>query len=211
MTENHAFISYAGPDRDLVLNLKTLLSDYGISAWVYERDKTLGDDAWVEIEDQLRASRVVFLLISEHSGEALGQQREFAMCLDRVRREKTTDFIVPLLRDGCRFADLPEQLRAISGEQIDCYNIRTVSQDIAHRFFPSVVGEKYEHGYVCPHPGQWLEIAKVDAHIEDKHSVGDLVYFRQLSPLGLFECYCLWVPEMMAAEFRKVWRVTEAA
>ncbi len=188
---HHAFISYASPDRDLTLNLRSRLGDYGIQAWVYERDKTIGDQAWSEIEQQLRAARVVFIMLSTDSPSARGQQREFEMCLDRVRATKDADFLVPLiLDDDLQFGDLPEELSSINGERLDAFNIRSVTESLAHRYFPTLVGDRFRHGYVCPTPGDWLQIAKFDARIESGFSVGDVLYFRQLSPMGLFECYC---------------------
>jgi len=93
----HAFISYAASDSDLAANLRSRPADFGIGAWMYERDKLLGAVVWKEIERQLRASRVLLALISKDSDKSYGQKREFRMCVERIRRGKGAEFLVPAL------------------------------------------------------------------------------------------------------------------
>ena len=38
-------------------------------------------------------------------------------------------------------------------------------------------------------PGDWLKVSNIDEFIGTHVALGDKLYFRTLSPMGLFECY----------------------
>jgi hypothetical protein len=47
-----------------------------------------------------------------------------------------------------------------------------------------------QHGQdQAPQPGTWLQVSSLDQWIEEYVALGDLLYFRAETPMGLFECY----------------------
>ncbi len=69
------------------------------------------------------------------------------------------------------------------------YTVKSVAMNFARSLFPELFEAEQEREWKCPRPGQWLEVSMIDAYIEEYFQLGDPVYFRRLSPLGLFECY----------------------
>jgi len=41
----------------------------------------------------------------------------------------------------------------------------------------------------APLPGTWLQVSRLDKVIRHDLALGDKLYFRMLSPIGLFGCY----------------------
>jgi hypothetical protein len=46
-----------------------------------------------------------------------------------------------------------------------------------------------EPSWRFPVPGTWLQVSRLDPEIEEAFAIGDKLYFRAISPMGLFECY----------------------
>ena len=72
---------------------------------------------------------------------------------------------------------------------MDAYNVQSVAQKLAWQLFPDIADAERGEPWKCPKPGQWLEVCRIDRLVEEYFKKGDLLYFRRLSPLGLFECY----------------------
>ena len=173
----------------MVENLAGRLRESGVESWVYSVDKTLGNDSWAEIIERIHTSRIFIFVASEHSINATGQHRELEIALDRVRQENTPPQFLPIVIDQVRFESLPEALRCINGLRLDTYTIKSTAQEIARRFFPELSTAEKSRDWKYPRPGQWLEVCNLDPWIEEKFDIGDQVYFRRISPLGLFECF----------------------
>lgn len=186
---NHAFICHPSKDAALVENLAGRLGDLGIKAWVYSLDRTLSEGVWREIEQRIADCRLFIFVASKHSQDAQGQHRELELALDRFKRSHLELKMVPVLLDNLDFAALPEELARVNGLTLDAYTVKSTAQEIATTFFPELEAAKKSKDWRCPRPGQWLEVCNLDPCTEQKFDVGDRVYFRRLSPLGLFECY----------------------
>ena len=70
------FISYAGPDMDIIENFQDRLKGFGVTSWVYSIDATLSEDAWVEIEKQIHSCAVMIFAVSSYTDSAEGQKKE---------------------------------------------------------------------------------------------------------------------------------------
>lgn len=173
----------------MVENLRRHLRSYGVGAWVYSRDSTLAANAWDEIESNLLDSQFVIFVISEHWNRAAGKQRELEITLDMFVPIAGVERFFPVVLNGAEFRDLPELLRQKNGLLLDAHNVREVAWKIASRIFPDVAGTEAKQPWKVPVPGQWLEIQQVQREIEAYFEIGDKLYFRALSPMGLFECY----------------------
>lgn len=190
------FISYPGDRADIAGNLSGRLRELGIRAWVYFQDRLLADDIWNEIRQRIGEARVFAFLISKDSLQSPGQRRELDMALARVQQEIHNPSIFPILIDegvsfGVSFHELPEALQRRNGRRMHGENVRTVAWEIAEQFFPETVKKwTNEARWRHPRPGDWLEICKMEGtEIVEYFELGDRLYFRRLSPLGLFECY----------------------
>ncbi len=109
--------------------------------------------------------------------------------MERLTQTNVELKMVPVLLDNLNFGSLPDELSHVNGLSLDAYTVKSVAQEIATTFFPELVAAEKNRGWRCPRPGQWLEICNLDQWTEQKFDLGDRVYFRRLSPLGLFECY----------------------
>jgi len=183
------FISYPDKDADIVENLKGRLQEYGIKAWIYSDDKTLSIDLWNEIENKIKNCKVFIYIFSKHSKNALGQQREFDFVLKQIKGRNINIKIFPIILGDIRFSDLPRNIKHINGLYLNSYNIKTCAFKITNFFFPEIFNEFNKKEWKYPKPGQWLQVCKIDEMIEQYFDIGDLLYFRRISPLGLFECY----------------------
>ena len=187
--EYHIFISYATPDTDLIENFKDHLKNNGIEAWVYSLDKTLAEDFWDEICEKMHSSRVIIFAISEYTASAKGQKKEIEIALNKVRHIDEDKKIFPIALRDTPFSIFPDELSHKNGVRLDAYNVRTVSSNLAKTFFPELVEGYASKEWHYPLPGQWLEVSDMDEGLEDYFDIGDKLYFRSISPLGLFECY----------------------
>lgn len=185
----HAFICHPSKDAAIVENLAGRLRDLGVEAWVYSLDRTLSEGVWSEIEQRVTECQLFIFVGSNHSLDAQGQHRELQLALERLKQTNVGLKMVPVLLDNLDFGSLPAELSHVNGLTLDAYTVKSTAQVIATTFFPELVAAYKNKDWRCPYPGQWLEICNLDQWTEEKFELGDRVYFRRLSPLGLFECY----------------------
>ena len=187
--KHQVFISYPGPNEDIVENLAGRLRELGVAAWVYSIDKTLAEASWAEIEAKIDESEVFLFAASRFSKDAQGQHRELALALGKIRTVKANLRAFPVVLDDVGFRHLPAELAAINGVRLDAFSVKSTAFAIARTFFPELLETHKIQEWRYPRPGQWLEVCQIDPWIEEYFDLGDRVYFRRLSPLGLFECY----------------------
>lgn len=187
--KHQIFLSYATDDQDLVENFADHLLRLGIKAWVYSIDKTLSADLWEEIENTLRQAELFVYVVSAHSAGASGQQRELDMAVKRVKGSAPAFKLLPIAIGDLAFSELPEALRNINGVRLSAHTVASTAHQVARQFFPDLFDTTRNQPWKCPKPGEWLEVCSIDPGIEESLSLGDQLYFRRLSPLGLFECY----------------------
>jgi TIR domain len=187
--KHQVFVSYPAPNEDIVENLAGRLRELGVAAWVYSIDKTLAEDSWAEIEAKIDESEVFLFVASKFSKDAKGQHRELSLALSKIRTVKANVRAFPVVLDDVGFRNLPDELAAINGARLDAFNVKSTAFAIAKTFFPELLATHKIQEWRSPRPGQWLEVCQIDPWIEEYFDLGDRVYFRRLSPLGLFECY----------------------
>ena len=183
------FLSYADPDQDLVENFADRLLQNGIKAWVYSIDKTLSEEIWSEIETRIDEAEIFVFAASFDSCGAHGQRREFEMAVEKVQHQGGELQLLPIVLRDFPFSELPTSLQRINGFRLDAFNVKSTAQHLARAFFPDLFDNARNEPWKCPRPGQWLEVCKINQGIEGYLEQGNLLYFRRLSPLGLFECY----------------------
>lgn len=183
------FISYANNEIHIVENLREKFQDIGINAWVYSRDSTLGKDMYEEIEEKLKECNVVIFVVSDSSPNANGQQKEIELVLQKIEDTAGTSKIIPLFITGTNPQNFPEALRNKNGDFLDIDSLKSVVHKIAVHAFPSLVNKKVGQSWNYPIPGSWLEVSNLDKLLEQYFNIGDKLYFRAISPMGLFECY----------------------
>ena len=181
------FISYPKNSQDIVENLRGKLKEFNVDAWVYSRDKTLSENAWVEIETKIIKSKLFIYAFSKETPKAEGQSREINIALKHSEKNKDVN-ILPISIDEPCFSQLPKDIKFINGDTLTAYNVKSIAKAIVNRFFTE--NDKtniIEWNY--PVPGDWLEVVNFDEYVEEDLDIGDKLYFRKISPLGLFECY----------------------
>ncbi len=182
------FVSYPDPENDIVGSLRECLSDLGIRAWVYSHDKTIAKDAWDEINEKIMSCQMIVYVVSKLSITAKGQHRELNMAIELMAKTRPDLLTVPVLvGDNISFSDIPDAIRNINGLYLDSFSKKTTALEIAKLLSPNIAGENWEWQY--PLPRQWLEVCNLDQWTEEFFDLGEHVYFRRLSPMGLFECY----------------------
>lgn len=186
---HHVFICYPAQNEDIVKNFAGRLRDLGVEAWVYSLDRTLAEDIWNEIQDKIQSCQLFIFVASNHSLDAKGQHRELQLALDRLKAAGVPPRMVPVLIDDIGFLSLPEELSRVNGLRLDAHTVKSTAHDVAKTFFPELVAKEKTQDWKYPKPGQWLEVCNIDQWIEERFDLGDRVYFRRISPLGLFECY----------------------
>jgi hypothetical protein len=186
---HHTFICHPSQNVDIVENLAGRLRDIGVEAWVYSIDRTLAEDSWQEIEDKIQRTELFIFVASQYSRDAMGQHRELQLVRDRIAKTGSTLRMIPVVVDDVAFNDLPDELRRINGLRLDAYTVKSTAHELATMFFPDLVESERHREWKYPLPGQWLEVCNLDQWIEEHFELGDQVYFRRISPLGLFECY----------------------
>lgn len=188
--KHHIFLSYPIPDQYLVENFANHLERHGVKAWVYSLDRTLSSDIWCEIEAQINKAELFAFVASENSRDAKGQHKELGMAIEKVQNSDDKKFrLLPIVIGGLSFSELPSPLKNINGLRLDAHTVESTAHQLAKSFFPDLFDDARDRHWRCPKPGQWLEVHHIDPGIEEHLTMGDLLYFRRLSPLGLFECY----------------------
>lgn len=182
------FISYAKENTDIVENLRGQFRVYGIKAWVYSKDSIITEEVWREIESKILESGLFLYIASQSSNSAAGQQRELNFALDERAKFKSRK-IMALTLQGVDFNELPEKISQYTGRQLDINNIQSVAYNIATTVFPDIVKKSANDPWKYPVPGDWLKVSNIDEFIGNHVALGDKLYFRTLSPMGLFECY----------------------
>jgi hypothetical protein len=187
--KRHIFISYPHQNQEIVENLACRLQEVVVEAWVYSLDRTLAEEVWGEIENKVQRCKLFIFVASKNRFDAGGQHRELQLVVNRLRSINGPLQMMPIPIDDVSFTDLPEELRHVNGLKLDAYTVNSTAQEIAKTFFPDLFETNQERDWWFPRPGQWLGVCNVDQWTEEYWDLGDLVYFRRLSPLGLFECY----------------------
>ena len=187
--KHNVFISYACNDKDIIENLREKFQDLDINAWVYSRDATLGNEMWSEIESKLRESSVIIFVISDNTPNASGQQKEIELVFNKIKPITSELRIMPLFIEGAEPSHCPEPLRLQNGEFLNASNIQTIARKIAKHNFPILFERNCNKPWKYPIPGEWFEISDLDGIVEEHFDIGDKLYFRTISPMGLFECY----------------------
>lgn len=185
----NAFISYACAETDIVENFRDYLSRFGVTAWAYSIDRTLAVDTWDEIETKIRESDLVIFIVSNNTPGAEGQSKELQLALKHVELVAGTEKIMPIVISGTNFSTLPEELRNKNGFSLDSYKVKSVAWKVAKSAFPSLMEREVKKTWHFPVPGEWLEVSNLDEVIEHYFDIGDKLYFRTISPMGLLECY----------------------
>jgi hypothetical protein len=183
------FISYPGEENDIVGSLRECLSDFDIKAWAYSYDKTIAKDMWEEINEKISLCKMVVFIVSEHSVHAKGQHKELIIAIELVKTTRPDLLILPVIVGDINFSDIPESISHINGLYLDAYNKKSTALEIAKHLLnkSNIFEENWEWRY--PFPCQWLEVCNLDRWTEEFFNLGDYVYFRRISPMGLFECY----------------------
>lgn len=205
------FISYAGPDMGLIENFQDRLKDFGVTAWVYSVDKSLSNNTWKEIETRIQSSSVMIFAVSAYTEDAEGQKMEMEMALKKFDDFQVNCKFFPLALRNTPFPIFPEKLRYINGERLDAHNVKTVAFNIANRFFPQLFEQQRDKQWKIPIPGEWLEICKMHEIIEEYFEIGDKLYFRSISPMGLLECFAPKIDDLfwIAPEYVKPAKITD--
>lgn len=183
------FLSYATLDQDLIENFADHLLQRGIKAWVYSIDKTLSAETWPEIKTRIDQAELFAFAASDQSRDAQGQHRELEMAVEKVQSEGKEFRLLPIVIGDVAFSELPDSLRSINGVRLNACVISSTAQFVAKTFFPELFDHARDEPWKFPKPGEWLEVCDIDPGIEESFVLGDQLYFRRLSPLGLFECY----------------------
>ena len=169
---------------DIVENLRgELKNKFCVNSWVYSKDRTIGQEIWNEIENKMRKAELVIFAVSENTANSSGQKTELKLAT------KLPGKILPIFLTEKIPSNCPDILSKINGHFLNAYNVKTVAQKIVKHSFLSLVKIKSEKPWNYPRPGTWLEISNLDPVIEQYFDIGDKLYFRAISPIGLFECY----------------------
>jgi hypothetical protein len=187
--KHNIFISYANNELHIVENLRDQFEDIGIKAWVYSRDATLGEHMWKEITKKLTEVDMVIFVLSDDSATADGQHRELNLVLDKIVPISGYSRILPLFITGTNPKNYPAPLRSINGDFLDGRTVKLVAWKIANQAFPSLIKKKNHQAWNYPVPGEWLEVSNLDGIVAQYFDIDDKLYFRAISPMGLFECY----------------------
>ncbi|OGT60907.1 MAG: hypothetical protein A3E85_03090 [Gammaproteobacteria bacterium RIFCSPHIGHO2_12_FULL_45_12] len=183
------FISYPDTSRDIVENLRDQFKKFGINAWVYSIDQTLNLNPWKEIEEKISASDLVVFIVSERTPAATGQHQELELATQKIGTISNTDKIMPIFIVGASPSSAPELLKHKNGPFLHSGNVKSVALKITKRVFPSLLKTEDERPWKYPIPGEWLKVTNLDDNISEDFDLGDKLYFRRVSPMGLFECY----------------------
>jgi hypothetical protein len=101
------FLSHSTKDKEFVEKLAAELRVNGIEPWLCEVDIELGDNFVAQIEEGLKDSDLVLLVLSPEAVRSAWTREEWTAVLARQVAESRTRLGVLLLRD----CDVPELLR----------------------------------------------------------------------------------------------------
>lgn len=183
------FLSYAGPDQDIVENLRSHLGNLGVEAWVHSVDRLLAREMWDDIEAHLAEADCFVFAMSHASGDSAGQKREIDTAVAMMKSAGGEQRILPIVLRDTPYEALPAELRWVNGLQMDAGNVAITAQKIVERFYPRHLEDSSQSPWHFPRPGRWLRVTRLEDRIEEHLAVGDLLCFHAVSPLGLFECY----------------------
>ncbi len=183
------FICYPEPELNLAEKLYEELCEVGVPAWIYSIDRTAGRRNWDEIEERIQNSRAVVVIVSAGSTASAGQQRELNLARDAIRTTRSDLQIIPLALD-VDFQRLPSWLGSINGFVVDRTHVPALACTLAEQMFPEALKLRDAEPWRFPRPGEWLKVIAIDDYIDHHFRVGDEVYFRRISPMGFFECFC---------------------
>ena len=187
--KHHVFICYPVQNQDLVENFAGRLREVGVEAWMYSLNRTLAEEVWCEIEEKIQCCELFIFIASSHSQNANGQHREVQLAVNQVKETNAKLRMIPVLIGPMKFENLPDELSHVNGVRLDAYSVQTTALEIAKTIFPDLLDTEKRQDWKYPKPGQWLEVCLIDQCIEEYFDLGDSIYFRRISPLGLFECY----------------------
>ena len=188
--QHQVFISYAAPDEELVENFADRLRQYGVKVWLYSTDKTLSTNIWKEIENKIHETKIFAFAASIHSRNAEGQHRELKLVLDKVHENEELAFqLLPIVIGDLSFTDLPTELQAVNGIRLSIHTVASTAHKVARDLFPELFIGDVDINWMFPRPTQWLEVCNITSGIEEYIELNDQLYFRRISPMGLFECY----------------------
>jgi hypothetical protein len=132
------------------------------------------------------------------------------MAVKKVQSAATEFKLLPIVIGDLPFSELPLELRNINGVRLNAHIVASTAHLVAKQFFPDLSDSARSDPWKCPKPGDWLEVCNLDPGIEESLTLGDQLYFRRLSPLGLFECYSpklnglFWIlPENVSSSARR--------
>jgi len=128
-------------------------------------------------------------VVSKHSDGAIGQKKELDYLLSKLTNQNISKKIFPIIVDEITLSELPECIRYINGLILNAFNVKSCAYQTAVQFFPEKFSEYNKLQWKYPKPGQLLQVCRIDEYMEDELDIGDLLYFRRISPIGLFECY----------------------
>tara|TARA_R110002110_G_C13469307_1_gene719834 strand:- start:1330 stop:2073 length:744 start_codon:yes stop_codon:yes gene_type:complete len=183
------FISYAVSEQDIVENFRDRFNKLGVNAWVYSRDRTLAENIWAEIEGKIKESDLVLFVVSKGTLNSKGQREELDLALTKVKSCSSSEMLMPIFIEDTSPYDCPDILKHKNGAFLNAHNVKAVAQEITQRMFPSLLSNNDILSWKFPVPGEWLEVSSLDNLLEAYFDTGDVLYFRALSPMGLFECY----------------------
>lgn len=177
------FISYANPDINIAENLRSELKSFGLEVWIYSEDRKLSDEIWTDIEKIINEVHIVIFIASKNMLTSEGQKRE----IDIVRSNNIKS--MPVYLDGALPFEFPEVIRRINGIHMNSGSVKSTAYKMVKQFFPALISGDSSQHWKYPRPGDWLKISNMDPYIEGHLNLGDQLYFRSISPIGLFECY----------------------
>jgi hypothetical protein len=182
--KHNIFISYSNNDKDIVENLRGRFESFGINAWVYSQDCTLGEENWKEIEKKIVDADIIIFVVSITTDKAKGQRKELNLACKHNKK------IIPLFLNEAELSKCHKKLRDTKGLPLSIYNVESVAWKIGLKFFPSLVKKRFDDPWNYPRPGMWLQISHLDSSVEENGlKIGDKLYFHAISPMGLLECY----------------------
>jgi len=115
--EYHAYLCHAGPDKELIREIRDRLETHGIRCWFDEVDMPFGSSARARMERGLLSSRYLLVCASAHLPSARWANQEIDAVLDydvedpekpkihvlKLNDDSVEDSIPPLLRGKRRF------------------------------------------------------------------------------------------------------------
>jgi len=172
------FISYPQSEFELASRVRSELKQLGVDSWIYSEDKKLSEDSWLDIEKNLMESDHVIFIISEKTETSEGQIRELGL-IKKWKKPTTPVWVGDTPRSV-----FPE-FESISGERVGHgYLVRFFTWKLYNQLYPVPPSV-----WRTPKPGDFLRVIKLDGLEGQDINLDDLMYFRQLSPMGLFECF----------------------